>query len=46
MEQFTWFIYAVILTGLMAYTRAALSTFTLSFAALMAVGTIFDALSF
>jgi acyl-CoA dehydrogenase len=46
MEQFTWFIYAVILTGFMAYTRAALSTFTLSFAALMAVGTIFDALSF
>jgi acyl-CoA dehydrogenase len=46
MEQFTWFIYAVILTGFMAYARAALSTFTLSFAALMAVGTIFDALSF
>jgi acyl-CoA dehydrogenase len=46
MEQFTWFIYAVILTGFMAYTRAALSTFTLSFAALMAIGTFFDALSF
>jgi acyl-CoA dehydrogenase len=46
MEQFTWVIYAVILTGFMAYTRAALSTFTLSFAALMAIGTIFDALSF
>ncbi|MBA6257768.1 MULTISPECIES: acyl-CoA dehydrogenase FadE [unclassified Colwellia] len=46
MEQFTWFIYAIILTGFMAYTRAALSTFTLSFAALMALGTIFDALSF
>jgi acyl-CoA dehydrogenase len=46
MEQFTWFIYAVILTGFMAYTRAALSTFTLSFAALMAIGTFFDAFSF
>ena len=46
MEQFSWVIYAVILTGFMAYTRASLSTFTLSFAALMAVGTIFDALSF
>jgi acyl-CoA dehydrogenase len=46
MEQFTWFIYAIILTGFMAYTRAALSTFTLSFAALMALGTIFDVLSF
>jgi acyl-CoA dehydrogenase len=46
MEQFTWFIYAIILTGFMAYTRASLSTFTLSFAALMALGTIFDALSF
>jgi acyl-CoA dehydrogenase len=46
MEQFTWFIYAIILTGFMAYTRAALSTFTLSFAALMALGTMFDALSF
>jgi len=46
MEQSTWVIYAFILTGFMAYTRAALSTFTLSFAALMAIGTIFDALSF
>jgi acyl-CoA dehydrogenase len=46
MEQFTWFIYAVILTGFMAYTRAALSTFTFSFAALMAIGTIFGELSF
>ncbi len=46
MEQSTWVIYAFILTGFMAYTRAALSTFTISFAALMAIGTIFDALSF
>jgi acyl-CoA dehydrogenase len=46
MEQFTWFIYAVILTGFMAYTRAALSTFTFSFAVLMAIGTIFGELSF
>lgn len=46
MEQSIWVIYAVILTGFMAYTRAALSTFTLSFAALMAVGTFFDAFSF
>jgi len=30
----------------MAYTRASLSTFTLSFAALMAVGTFFDVVSF
>ena len=46
MEHFTWLIYATILVGFMAYTRAALSTFTLSFAALMAVGTYFDAFSF
>ncbi|MFT5295579.1 MAG: acyl-CoA dehydrogenase [Colwellia sp.] len=46
MEQSTWLIYAFILTGFMAYTRAALSTFTISFAALMAIGTIFGALSF
>jgi acyl-CoA dehydrogenase len=46
MEQFTWFIYAVILTGFMAYSRAALSTFTLSFAAFMTVGTFLGAFSF
>jgi acyl-CoA dehydrogenase len=46
MEQFTWLIYAIVLTGFMAYTRAALSTFTLSFAILMAVGTFSDVFSF
>jgi len=46
MEQFTWFIYAAFLIGFLAYTRASLSTFTLCFAALMAIGTFFDAFSF
>jgi acyl-CoA dehydrogenase len=46
METLTWLICALFLCGFMAYTRAALSTFTLSFTVLMAVGTFFDVISF
>jgi len=42
----TWIIVAIALCGFMAYTRATLTTFTLSFATLMAIGTVFDVVSF
>ncbi|GHG02144.1 acyl-CoA dehydrogenase FadE [Thalassotalea marina] len=46
MEVLTWIIGAIALSGFMAYNRASLSTFTLSFAALMAIGTVFSIVSF
>jgi len=45
-ELITWLICAIALTGFMTYNRASLSTFTLSFAALMIIGTFFQAISF
>ncbi|MDO6428414.1 acyl-CoA dehydrogenase FadE [Thalassotalea sp. 1_MG-2023] len=46
MELLTWFICAIALTGFMAYNRASLSTYTLSFAILMVLGTVFQVVSF
>jgi len=42
----TWVLCAIALSGFMAYNRASLSTFTLSFAAILALGTFFDVISF
>lgn len=46
MEFFTWAIIAISLCIFMAYNRASLSTFTLSFATLMAIGTFADIVTF
>ncbi|WP_076418793.1 acyl-CoA dehydrogenase FadE [Colwellia sp. UCD-KL20] len=46
MEFFTWIIIAISLCVFMAYNRASLSTFTLSFATLMAIGTFADIVTF
>ncbi|XPF95612.1 acyl-CoA dehydrogenase FadE [Colwellia sp. RE-S-Sl-9] len=46
MEFFTWIIIAISLCIFMAYNRASLSTFTLSFATLMAIGTFADIVTF
>ena len=42
----TWIICAIALCWFMAYSRSSLSTFTLSFAILMAVGTVLNTISF
>ena len=41
-----WIASAIILSWFMAYTRAALATYTLAFTALMVVGTFFQTVSF
>jgi len=46
MEQITWVLIAISLCGYMAYNRASLTTFTVAFAALMAIGTLLDVVSF
>ena len=46
MEDMTWIICAIALCWFMAYSRSSLSTFTLSFAILMAVGTVLNTISF
>lgn len=46
MEIITWLILAIALTGFMAYNRASLTTFTVSFAVLMLVGSFFQIISF
>ncbi|WP_448568565.1 acyl-CoA dehydrogenase FadE [Thalassotalea ganghwensis] len=46
MDTLTWILIAVAFTGFIAYTRASLATFTLGFAAIMAIGTIYDIVSF
>lgn len=46
MEFFTWVFIAISLCIFMAYNRASLSTFTLSFITLMAIGTFLDIISF
>jgi acyl-CoA dehydrogenase len=46
MEFFTWFVIAIALCIFMAYNRASLSTFSLAFITLMAVGTFLDIVSF
>lgn len=46
MEQITWVLIAISLCGFMAYNRASLSTFTVAFAALMAIGTLLNVVSF
>jgi len=45
-EYFTWIISVIALCWFMAYNRSSLSTFTLSFAALLAVGTVLNMVSF
>jgi len=45
-ELFTWFLCAIALSAFMAYHRASLSTYTLSFAALLALGSFLDCISF
>ena len=46
MDYLTWILIAIALCGYMAYSRASLSTFTISFALLMIVGTFFDVIGF
>ena len=46
MDFFTWALLAIALCGFMAYSRATLATFTLSFGILMVVGTVFQVTSF
>ena len=46
MEQITWVVIAISLCGFMAYNRASLSSFTVAFAALMAIGTFLNVVSF
>jgi len=46
MDILLWFAGAVILSWFMAYNRASLSTFTLSFAILMVIGSVFQLISF
>ena len=46
MDFLTWIIIAIALSWFMAYSRASLSTYTLSFTALMAIGTFLDVVSF
>ncbi|MEW6992042.1 acyl-CoA dehydrogenase FadE [Colwelliaceae bacterium 6441] len=46
MELIAWISCAIVVTGFMTYNRASLSTFTLSFATLMAIGTFMDIVSF
>ncbi|MEW6984431.1 acyl-CoA dehydrogenase FadE [Colwelliaceae bacterium 6471] len=46
MDYLTWILIAIALSWFMAYSRASLSTFTLSFVALMAIGTFLNVVSF
>ena len=46
MDAFTWILVAIAFSGFTAYTRASLTTFSLGFAALMALGTVIDVISF
>jgi len=46
MEFMTWIFTAIALCLFMAYNRSSLSSFTLSFAILMAIGTFLDVISF
>ncbi len=46
MEYSTWIICAIALCWFMAYIRASLSTFTLSFVALLTIGTFLNVTSF
>ncbi|WP_426370044.1 acyl-CoA dehydrogenase FadE [Pseudocolwellia sp. HL-MZ7] len=46
MEFFTWVVIVIALCIFMAYNRASLSTFSLAFIALMALGTFLDIVSF
>lgn len=46
MEILTWILCAFVLSGFMAYFRASLTTYTLSFMILMALGTAFNIVSF
>ena len=46
MDYLTWILIAIALCGYMAYSRASLSTFTMSFALLMIVGTFFGVIGF
>ncbi|MCH2057782.1 MAG: acyl-CoA dehydrogenase FadE [Thalassotalea sp.] len=45
METLIWFASAFILSWFMAYTRAALTTYTMVFGILMVIGTVFDVVS-
>ncbi|NMP32491.1 acyl-CoA dehydrogenase [Thalassotalea sp. M1531] len=45
-ESLIWFTSAIILSWFMAYTRAALTTYTLVFGILMIVGSVFNVVSF
>ena len=46
MEMLLWFACAIGLSWFMAYTRASLSTYTISFAILMVIGSVFQLVSF
>lgn len=46
MDMLLWLAGAVTLSWFMAYNRASLSTFTLSFAILMVIGSVFQLISF
>lgn len=46
MDYITWLLIAIALCGFMAYSRASLSTFTLSFTLLMIIGTFVNTVSF
>ncbi|GHE97889.1 acyl-CoA dehydrogenase FadE [Thalassotalea profundi] len=46
MDAFTWILIAIAFSGFAAYSRASLTTFSLGFAALMALGTFVDVISF
>jgi acyl-CoA dehydrogenase len=45
-DYLTWALIAIALCGFMAYSRASLASFTVSFTILMAVGTFFQVISF
>ncbi len=46
MDYLTWALIAIALCGFMAYSRASLASFTVSFTILMVVGTFFQVISF
>ena len=46
MDYLTWALIAIALCGFMAYSRASLASFTVSFTVLMVVGTFFQVISF
>jgi len=45
-DYLTWALIAIALCGFMAYSRASLASFTVSFTVLMVVGTFFQVISF